>query len=103
MLPTTRDALKSVLTTDPTVSAHDRNRMLRALRDVQNVELSTASNEPRIVRRRDVARMLSCSLRTVDNLAAEGRLPRVSIPGRTRALGFRVRDVEFLVEGGAGQ
>ena len=45
--------------------------------------------------------MLACSLRSLDALAADGKLSRVRLPGRRRAAGFREADVRALIEEGA--
>jgi hypothetical protein len=39
------------------------------------------------------------STRSLDNLAASGVLPKVRLPGRTRAAGFREADVNALING----
>lgn len=55
------------------------------------------SAEPRLVRRAEVARRLSRSLRFVDKLAASGVLAKRKLPGRVRALGFLASDVDALI------
>jgi hypothetical protein len=55
------------------------------------------SAEPRLVRRAEVARRLSCSLRTVDKLAASGVLAKRKLPGRLRASGFLSSDLDGLI------
>jgi hypothetical protein len=57
--------------------------------------------EARLLRREVVAERLGCSLRTVDHLAAEGVLRKVTLPGRKRACGFLDAAVEALLTGGA--
>lgn len=56
--------------------------------------------EDRLIRRGEVARLLALSPRAVDRLGRLGTLPRVKFPGRQRAAGFRLRDVEALISGG---
>ena len=51
----------------------------------------------RLLRREVVAERLCCSVRTVDHLAVQGLLHRVTFPGRKRASGVREADVEGLV------
>lgn len=53
----------------------------------------------RILQRREVARRFNRSLRFVDKLAVEGILPRVKMPERIRACGYREEDVERLMAG----
>jgi hypothetical protein len=62
---------------------------------------ATKATEPpaldRILRRGEVARLLARSPRAVDRLAADGVLRRVTLPGRARAAGFRLHDVQTLI------
>lgn len=97
MLRSTKDAVRAVLTTDPTVSPEDRANLL-ALLNGAGAEKSPAV---RIMRRQEVAEMLSVSTRTVDNLAASGALHKVHFPGRKLASGFRSDDVARLLDGKA--
>ena len=55
---------------------------------------------PRLLRRAEVARLLSRTTRSVDHLARDGILKRVSLPGRSRAAGFRESDVLQLIASG---
>jgi hypothetical protein len=101
MLKTTSDALKAVLRADPSLNVADRNRLLALLRGCQRqtpVETSAERTE-RIVRRAEAARRLSCSLRTVDKLAASGVLAKRKLPGRVRATGFLESDLVALLVG----
>jgi excisionase family DNA binding protein len=50
-----------------------------------------------LLRKKDVAKMLACSLRTVDRLVNTGRLTRVKILGGIR---FRFSQVQSLMDGG---
>ena len=59
----------------------------------------TAPGESRILRRHEVARRFGVSVRAIDNWAVEGILQRVRLPGRIRAVGFRLADVERLIAG----
>ena len=100
MLDTTVDLLKASLKTDPTVTAAERSRLITLLRAVR---LKVTKPEvvtvviPRCIRRREVARILAVSLRTVDNLAASGILKKKMFPGRTRGCGFLESDVVALI------
>lgn len=98
MLSTTRDAIKSILAADPSVDTEARRRMLKSMEVAQRPPEEAREPESRILRRKEVARRLSCSLRTVDNLATSGVLKRVALPGRERALGFNASDVEALLK-----
>jgi excisionase family DNA binding protein len=53
--------------------------------------------EDKLLKKRQVAEVLSCSLRTVDRLVKAGRLTRVKILGGIR---FRWSQVQMLMNGG---
>jgi len=101
MLNTTLEIVRSGLKADPTLTPQDRTRLLAALREpaVQKPAPIT-STEPRLIRRAEVARKLSRSLRFVDKLAASGVLAKRKLPGRMRASGFLASDVDALIQGG---
>jgi hypothetical protein len=98
MLNTTLEIVRSGLKADPTITPLERARLLAALRQpaVQKPVPETSA-EPRLVRRAEVARRLSCSLRMVDKLAASGVLAKRKLPGRLRASGFLASDVDNLI------
>jgi excisionase family DNA binding protein len=52
-----------------------------------------------LLRKKQVAELLACSLRTVDRLVAAGRLARVNILGGVR---FRSSQVQSIMNGGLG-
>jgi len=101
MLNTTHDAVKAVLKADPSISVVERNQLLFALRNGPHTSKSETATErvARIIRRAEAARRLSCSLRTVDKLAASGALMKRKLPGRKRAAGFLESDVNALLVG----
>ena len=100
MLDTTQDAVKAVLRADPSLTPTDRNRMLVLLRNHGKATLATpAALEPRLIRRAEAARRMGCSLRAIDTWARAGILRKVKLPGRTRAAGFRERDLVAVIEG----
>jgi len=55
----------------------------------------------RIIRRKEVARLLSRSLRGVDLLREQHVLEPVTLPGRVRGCGFRLSDVISIIGGKA--
>ncbi len=76
--------------------ARDRAALLREL-----TGQPTETLPERLLRRAEVARRLSCSLRLVDLLAARGTLTRIRLPGRQRGNGFLQSQVdELLTRGG---
>ena len=72
------------------LSAKDRNAQMKELQP-------DPQQEKRLARRREVARLLSVSLRTVDHYAKQGLIERVRMPGHKRTLGFRLSDVHALM------
>jgi predicted DNA-binding transcriptional regulator AlpA len=98
MLSTTLEIVRSGLKGDPTLTPQDRARLIAALREpTAQKSAPIIFTEPRLVRRAEVARRLSCSLRTVDKLAASGVLAKRKLPGRLRASGFLASDVDSLI------
>ena len=99
MLPSTLEILKSVLRSDPSISAAERAGLLARLRQRAEVAKPEAkvTGEVRIMRRGEAARRLSCSVRTIDRLARTGALQRRKLPGRVRGAGFLASDVETLI------
>ena len=101
MLTATINIVRSGLESDPTLSPADRARIIAAVRDGANPrskpEPPTPVIPPRLLRRAEVSRRLSCSLRTVDKLP----LKKVKLPGRQRAAGFLESDVNALLAGQA--
>ena len=61
----------------------------------------TVVSEQRIIRRKEAARRLSCSVRLIDRLARQGILQRVKLPGRVHSAGYRLSEVEKLIGGAA--
>jgi len=51
-----------------------------------------------LVKKKDVARLLACSVRMVERLVASGILTAVKIRGAVR---FRLRDIEQIIMKGA--
>ena len=102
MLPTTGDAVKALLKADPSLTPADRTRIMAAVRSHgQPVDQARPVEKPKtqILTRKQVARRFGRSLRFVDKMAVEGILPRVKLPGRVRACGYREEDVERLMAG----
>jgi hypothetical protein len=103
MLNSTIDAIKAVLRTDETVSPRDRSRAMASFRNEASAAKpeTTTARVARIIRRGEAADRLSCSLRTVDKLAATGVLKKRKLPGRVRASGFLESEVAALIEADA--
>lgn len=101
MLDTTQEAVKAMLRADPSLTPTDRNRILAALRNHGKTESAPtpAAVEARVLRRSEVARRFSVTLRAVDNWNRTGILRKITLPGRVRAAGFRESDVVALIAG----
>jgi hypothetical protein len=97
MLSTTIDAIRAILRMDPTVSTEQRMKIIFRLRRGEREPKAAPPREARLLRREVVAERLGCSMRTVDHLAAEGVLRKVTLPGRKRACGFLESDIETLL------
>lgn len=101
MLPSTIDAVRAVLRTDETLSARDRDRLLRLFRQPLEAQVtpSTAAGRPCLIRRGEAARRLSVSLRTLDKFCATGFLTKRVLPGRKRASGIPADQIDALILG----
>jgi len=89
--------MRAGLEADPTLTPADRARFMAALRDSDRpfkLPPPATVQGPRLLRRAEVARRLSCSLRLVDRLP----IKKVVLPGRKRAAGFLESDVNALLE-----
>lgn len=89
-------AVQSLLTADETLTTRER----RAIADAVRRHGESAERElPSIMSRRKTAELLNRTPRSVDQLASEGILERVKLPGKVRGCGFRKSDVVALIEG----
>lgn len=104
MLSTTMQAVRSILTADPSVNPQERARLLSLMRQGSEAQKPhiIVSTGACLMRRHEVAERMSVSLRTVDKLAATGLLHKRTLPGRVRASGFLAADVEALILGQGG-
>lgn len=100
-LPTTLVAIKSILGTDPTLTPADRARYMGLFRQNNSPVpvVPKSADIARLVRRSEAAKMLSCSLRMIDKLAATGVLTKRKLPGRKYAAGFLESDIITLITG----
>jgi hypothetical protein len=100
MLATTIKIVRSGLESDPSLTPADRTRLMAVLRNgvtPHKPDSPPPDNPPCLVRRAEVARRMSRSLRFVDKLAASGILAKHKLPGRVRASGFLASDVDRLI------
>ena len=83
------------------VAGLTRKERVEFLRDLIPAKEPTAKEQTdRIIRRIEAARILARSTRGIDRLCVEGVLHKVTLPGRTRGAGFRLSDVQALLNGG---
>jgi predicted DNA-binding transcriptional regulator AlpA len=99
MLATTLKIVRSGLEADPTLTPRDRARLVTLLRNnqVSADRESATESVARIIRRREAAARLGCSVRTVDKLHTQGILQKRRLPGRQRSSGFLESDVVALI------
>ncbi len=96
MLQTTIDAIRAILSADPQVSAEERGALVETMKR----GLKAEAVHDRILRRPEAARRLGVGVKALDLWKRRGVLEPVTIPGSSRALGFRESDVEALIAGG---
>jgi hypothetical protein len=101
MLATTRDAVRSILKTDPTLAAADRERLFAALADRASTEAERPAPAPRIVSYSEAADRFACTPKHLHRLCAQGVLRKVRLPGRTRCRGILESDLSAVLAGGA--
>ena len=63
----------------------------------RGMNTDVSNHDDHLLKKSEVAKILSCSLRTVDRLARKGKLTRVKILGGIR---FRWSQVQMLMNGG---
>lgn len=99
MLPTTLDMIRAALKCDPSLSPAERAEIIDRIKGRKaKPEKSVATpTEDRIVRRKEAAKRLGVSLRTLDLIAESGHLKRKKLPGRTRSVGFLESDLLALM------
>lgn len=97
MLETTKNAVKSILLTDTSLSPDDRSGMLSALVAYGRGDSNKGEKVPRLLRRKEVAARLGVSHRTVDKLHSEGLIKKFFFKGRKRASGFLESDINAIL------
>ncbi len=96
MQDATQNAVQALLRADATLTTQQRRDILAAMQN-NGKPVGPMEKPARIVRRKEAAKILSCTTRTIDNLCRTGALPRVKLPGRERALGIRESDLLALI------
>jgi predicted DNA-binding transcriptional regulator AlpA len=94
MLTTTKLAIAAILNADPSV---DRQKTKTVLSIIEGDE-KAVGRPPRILRRPEVARLLGVSVKRVDQLALQGVLKRITLPGFSRCMGYSEEDIRRITE-----
>ncbi len=103
MLSHTESVASAVFKADPTISPADCKKILEFARSVGHPGAKPKPEPPQILTRKEVAETFHRTTRYVDQLAAQGILERVRMPGRVRSCGYRLADVIALIEAGASR
>ncbi|MCX6992116.1 MAG: hypothetical protein NT011_03120 [Kiritimatiellaeota bacterium] len=101
MLPTTLQAVRSILAADPSVNPPERNRLLSFMRRGPEAKAIPVAAAPEscLIRRAEAAHRLAVSVRCVDTWARKGILKKRILPGHARASGFLESAVSALIHG----
>lgn len=94
MLTATLNTLDIVLRGDETIDPDLRKFICRIAKEGK---LPSGKAEERVLRRKAVAEQLGVHPRTIDRYRKTGVLNSVILPGHTRAIGYRLSDVEALL------
>ena len=70
---------------------------------MQDTTMPRQDGTDRIVRRSEVARLLSRSPKTIDRLAERGVLMRVRFPHYQRSAGYRLSDIKKIIASGSSE
>jgi hypothetical protein len=84
--------MKAALLADPSVDTTTRAAILARLKDKP-----AGPAGPAVYKRAEVARLFSCTPRTVSNMVQQGELLTIKLAGRSRALGIRADSVAALL------
>jgi predicted DNA-binding transcriptional regulator AlpA len=89
------------LAADSTITGDVRKAVLAALDRITRGQPVEHAPAARLLRRREAAARLGCCPRSLDRWAKLGLLPRVRLPGFSRASGFSEAAVAALIAGNA--
>jgi hypothetical protein len=94
MRDATYNAIVAILKADTTVSESELAHITTCIHSTPSEQA-----EDRVLSRDEVAKKLGGkSLRFVDYLAAEGKIGRITIPGRKRGIGYSALSVQALMD-----
>lgn len=98
MLDATKNAIRAICQTDPTMDAKQREAVLSSITGGAG-----RGTLPRVISRPEVAELLGVSRTRVDQLARRGAIEKIMVKGISRAIGFSEASVRSLCEGRAGR
>lgn len=97
MLPSTKTAIHAILSAD---SGIDKTQIKAALSVLDSKANAAAMETPsRILSRTEVGKLLGVSAKRIDQLAQQGTLRRIVMPGCSRAIGFSSEDIQKITAG----
>lgn len=100
MQASTRTAVTAVLNADPTI---EKNQIKAAMSVLESKANAAAMETPcRILRRPEVAKLMGVSTKRIDQLAQQGILRRIIMPGTKKAIGFSSDDIRAITAGKGG-
>ena len=94
MLPSTKTAVTAVLNADPSLDHNQIKAALSVLDSKTNAK--TYDTPPRILRRPEVARLFGVTPKRIDQLALQGLLKRIYLPGTKKALGYSEESIRAI-------
>lgn len=97
MLPSIRSATLAIWKSDPSITVEARSAALSLLEGKAKPDTAFTVDDC-ILKPAAVARLLSVTARSVHNMAAQGILTKVRLPGRRLCSGYRKSDVIALIE-----
>ena len=102
MRESTENILTTVLKADETVSDAQRRRAMQILKD-ENAEQPQQPPMVKLLKRRDVAAILGCSVQMVDYYSRKGWLEKRKLAKQSRASGIPDYAVREFINGGKAQ
>jgi len=100
MQTATQNIIRAALENDSELSTRERRQFLQTIRTGSWRESEKKPDSPpRLLRRKEIAERLGVSIRAIDYWHQQGILKGVTLPGRSRAIGFPESQIVELIEG----
>ena len=96
MLSSTKTAITAVLNADPSIDKNTIKAAVSVLESKNNAK--TDDTIARILSRTEVAKLLGVGAKRVDQLAYQGILKRITLPGTSRAIGYSEDDIRRITQ-----